>query len=574
VEYEAISYYWGGHDPAHKDSTKIEVEDHAKQVHTVFIRTHLCSGLISLRHPTEVRDFWVDALCINRSDSNEVNNQVAMKFRIFHKAQNQCFWLGNDEDLRKALDFVPAILDIPRIDVLVRDPRSIRRWEAFLTLINDVAFSRLWLVQEVIAAQNTSLHCDSAVIQYSDFVDAVALFVSYRSDLIRLFRHNGQPSRTLIGPRIAITERFIDVTTNALRVLKPNQEIQWRFSLADLVSLLGDLSCTDPRDRIYSVLAFANDMQPHEGTTTDDSRVLPTDQPLRIDYTRDFVDVFRDFVLHAITQSQSLDIICRPWALAIPEREVKLPTWVRPLQSSFPLFDTGGRRYGDSLVGLPAQKCYNASRNFPVSWEKISNSSICVKGIRIDTITQLGPRASEGIIFYEWLELGGCRLAEDGNYIPERFWRTLVGDHGPHFSRPPSWYHRALLHCLAMSADNPDINTSRLIAEVEVESSRIADFLRRVQSVIWNRKFLVCSEGDLIGLAPTVALPGDVVCILFGCSVPVLLRPARGADGRLLDSTKAPAFWNVVGECYIHGIMDGEGIDLESMDKDENFELR
>lgn len=40
----------------------------------------------------------------------------------------------------------------------------------------------------------------------------------------------------------------------------------------------------------------------------------------------------------------------------------------------------------------------------------------------------------------------------------------------------------------------------------------------------------------------------DVVCILFGCSVPVILRPL-GHDG-----------FKLVGKGYVQGVMDGEMI--------------
>ena len=43
---------------------------------------------------------------------------------------------------------------------------------------------------------------------------------------------------------------------------------------------------------------------------------------------------------------------------------------------------------------------------------------------------------------------------------------------------------------------------------------------------------------------------GDVVCILLGCSVPVLLRP----------STDQKSCYEVVGESYVHGVMEGEAM--------------
>lgn len=50
------------------------------------------------------------------------------------------------------------------------------------------------------------------------------------------------------------------------------------------------------------------------------------------------------------------------------------------------------------------------------------------------------------------------------------------------------------------------------------------------------------------GLCPPRTKEGDIICILHGCSVPVVLRPT--ADGMEL-----------VGEAYVHGIMDGEALE-------------
>jgi hypothetical protein len=49
-------------------------------------------------------------------------------------------------------------------------------------------------------------------------------------------------------------------------------------------------------------------------------------------------------------------------------------------------------------------------------------------------------------------------------------------------------------------------------------------------------------------MAPTRARKGDVVRLLFGYSIPVVLRN-RGTD------------FEFVGECYLEGYMDGEVIE-------------
>jgi hypothetical protein len=53
-----------------------------------------------------------------------------------------------------------------------------------------------------------------------------------------------------------------------------------------------------------------------------------------------------------------------------------------------------------------------------------------------------------------------------------------------------------------------------------------------------------------IGLAPKYVEEGDIVCVLLGCSVPVILRPAN-------DPVNA-GLYHFIGESHIHSIMDGE----------------
>lgn len=48
-------------------------------------------------------------------------------------------------------------------------------------------------------------------------------------------------------------------------------------------------------------------------------------------------------------------------------------------------------------------------------------------------------------------------------------------------------------------------------------------------------------------LGPTIIEPGDLCCVFFGASVPILLR-----------RTETEGTYRVVGEAYFHGAMKGE----------------
>jgi hypothetical protein len=135
------------------------------------------------------------------------------------------------------------------------------------------------------------------------------------------------------------------------------------------------------------------------------------------------------------------DIIYRHWVNS--DSDCNLPTWIRPLECALALnSNIPDRLNADGLVGLPRHNVYKASRGtmptFTISSPKSPESprSLFVRGLYIDTILHLSPRAEDGIIQYEWLELGQCDITHEK--IPEAFWRTLVADRGPNGSFTPS----------------------------------------------------------------------------------------------------------------------------------------
>jgi hypothetical protein len=67
------------------------------------------------------------------------------------------------------------------------------------------------------------------------------------------------------------------------------------------------------------------------------------------------------------------------------------------------------------------------------------------------------------------------------------------------------------------------------------------------------RRLITTNKGH-IGMGPCRVRKGDGICVLLGCSIPLILQPRQGQPS-----------YQVVGECYLHGFMDGEVLkELES----------
>ncbi|KAI1360338.1 heterokaryon incompatibility protein-domain-containing protein [Xylaria arbuscula] len=195
-----------------------------------------------------------------------------------------------------------------------------------------------------------------------------------------------------------------------------------------------------------------------------------------------------------------------------------------------------------------------------------------------------------GIVPGEWIAmLGWEKDTNNENRVPDTLWRTLVADRMERGGKPPQWYKRACLHGLvdervsdSQGNIHPVIHSNRSISELT------SKYFKRVESVVWNRRMfelkldkkLHTGESEVIqeepvekpevndaqfatigdyeteppepkyGLAPQGCKVSDVVCILLGCSVPVVLSKDREQR------------YKVVGEAYVHGMMDGEAVEL------------
>ncbi|KAK3344559.1 hypothetical protein B0H65DRAFT_463792 [Neurospora tetraspora] len=60
---------------------------------------------------------------------------------------------------------------------------------------------------------------------------------------------------------------------------------------------------------------------------------------------------------------------------------------------------------------------------------------------------------------------------------------------------------------------------------------------------------LITTDLGYFGIAHTDTQVGDVICVIFGCLSPIILRPLPAEN-----------VFQVVGSCYIHGFSDGEAI--------------
>lgn len=585
-QYAALSYCWGseGHNGRiyflgdnDDEPSVINPEQWgsvARRATSVRIRNNLFRALLRLRsHGKSAQKvaLWVDFLCINQADSAEKTQQLSRMVNIYSSASNVCIWLGeSDRDKRsdEAMAFIPTLMDFAVFDRHANDRKQAKKWYALGELMRDRWFSRRWIVQEIALAKDATVHCGGAIVRWSDFADAASLLVSNQETIKSLFDFSDwREGPNTLGDIEAFGASILLEATNNLFLRKHNGEIKRPIkSIESLVTSLKTFDTSDQRDLIYSLKCIARDTskylwQHDKGGQND----LPAD------YSKSEIEVYKDFTEFCVTTSKSLDIICRPWAMPVKGGKA-LPSWIPLLSSSefgLPEEIYSGRKNGEVLVGHAGQQNYYASSQEPcqvrfdreahdensgakgdAAWSEV----LFARGFRLAKIEDVSARNTGGVITKESLDLGKWPgFGKDTDSVPDPIWRTLVADRNHNGQVPPSWYQRACLRCLEIADvfNNGDLNIGQIL---QGPSDMLRKYLTRVRNVTWNRRFFTATvqefERPLFGLCPPKSREGDFVCILYGCSVPVVMR--ESGSGR---------YMTLIGEAYVHGKMDGEALE-------------
>lgn len=351
-----------------------------------YVTPNLENALRHFRDPQETLTLWVDAICIDQKNEVEKSQQVATMAEIYHKAESVILWLGNHDDTSPAaISFVEHILDIEKLDAHVTAEKSLKDWLAMAQLMRRDWFSRRWVVQELAMAKQAQLHVGDDSVYWSDFAEAVALFARESPRIANLLSNSKdyRYDSTILGDiRASGASSVVEITKDLFR-WTDSPHFERLTSLETLVSSLLTFEATDPRDTIYALLSISKDVSKSfvGYPVCDRQRPGVESTILEADYSKNILEVFKDFVAYCI-RSGSLDIICRAWApntrrpLTLKERiavqmnpenipKIELPSWI-PLLADSPFglpsqAPFGRRKAANSLVGGPQRRPYNAA---------------------------------------------------------------------------------------------------------------------------------------------------------------------------------------------------------------------
>lgn len=513
--YEALSYAWGSTE----DPVDIEIGPNEKG--TLAITQNLAVTLPYLRYADKVRTLWIDAICINQQDLGERSRQVKRMADIYSLADRVVVWLGPEKDNSAKVSHLMSDLSSEiKVDYETRIvtpassvsavhfsdddsdlPYSSDDALGIDALIRRPWFSRLWIWQEIrLARNNPIVVCGTDTIPWA----------SLRQAIFCLARKRWATIHVPLIPVVALQRRLSIILE--LCDSSPN------CSIGSLIRDTATCKCSDPRDRIYAVQSL-----PHHGL----------DRGLKIepDYTKDTAQVYQDFfLLHAGAGSLEMLRFCE----LKNDGPTEMPTWVpnwAETDAPKPLWNSGA-----ACAKIEAVTRYQGDRVLRAAGVVFATvSSVLEMTVIKDYHEGFGQilRLAEQI-----RRLSGCCF--ECHSVIDAFCRTLCANLFRNRYHPPA-------------ASCPSFNDSReAVLEIVRDQkcpSVIAANRRLYFDIVWascqKRSFIITDEGH-IGIAPKATKPGDRVCALLGCEMPLVLR------------TTSNLHFQVVGECYVDGMMDGE----------------
>ena len=597
--YTALSYCWG----TLVDAVSITVDGAP-----VSVTVNLASALRSLRSKGHSH-IWVDALCINQNDKIERGQQILRMKAIYRNAATTIAWLGPDTKNQADTAF-------QRLKVLAtRKPedefenaiaalftgytawRNDPGWSSIKALMDFAYWKRTWIIQELALSRSVLFWWGQSSIGLDILDTAMAnlrdrkpkdYFESGYKDILYLLVIVGK-TRSKHGRE--------SKGMNLERILT--------FSCRSLAS--------EPRDKIFGVL----------GLSSDGSELIPNP-----DYRKPLDAILRELTISMLLRQDSKgkigpsDLICidNP---TVPKR-AELPSWVIDWTK---IWTGPAGNFWASSVERGLQSGYLASGRSNAN-PRISDDGmvLTIRGYVFDRVCSLSavyliggkkPKAflSEGMPGpASEHSLRENVYGGEGDLF-DAIWRSLIADRIAHkkgelsTKQAPSFYgsHFAYLwsenstqskgerlkhtyDCLTAVKSFPiygrtledwsrfsPSESNAIERTADYDEISVQDFGISRSSIgsepngmefiyackfrdMFHRRLLTTRKG-YVGLAHAQSEIGDMICVLEGCTVPMILRPCNRG-------------FRLVGDAYVHGVMNGEHWQAQPLSSIQEFDLK
>jgi Heterokaryon incompatibility protein (HET) len=568
LPYEAISYVWANSTRSRSLALRGGL--------SLKITESLYNALRSIRHSKiedGARAVWADGVCINQEDVVERGQQVKLMAEIYHSACRVITYVGEDvANVERGIDLASNLIRCSKeletctpvtsnLADRVHRKHGIPRnryhpaWHSLRDFLHRPWYTRMWIIQESLHNDNMVMMCGKTSISWEIFTQFCKVIETgvYNS----LLWLEIQPD----------SERRLGAMGQMARLRTEYRQRQ--ISLLELLASSRDLDCSDPRDRVFALTSLLRDAQ------------------IDTDYTKSAARLFTEI---ASAMLSSYGPIVLSYAGVNGNLAVDVASWV-PDWSFAP-------------TQIPVFQCRRFNSSGATAWSMgeidLASGSLRISSKIFDKIVDVTDTLRRAFVTArmtrsawvrdQYLRLTASRSAYPGggSYV-NAFWRTIISDLNPEdrfqgssapvslardfeaYVRPDkARAKREASKAFPMPNIDPtvvaawererDMDGSALdegYKEDEFSSlrggnaviqgrggDRYRDVILKVGNLYWK---LFTTEKGYIGMCVEGVTVGDDVAFFVGVNVSFVLR-----------SLSPISKYQLVGDCYVHGLMNGE----------------
>ncbi|KAJ9609562.1 hypothetical protein H2200_005889 [Cladophialophora chaetospira] len=525
----------------------------------------------------EITVWWIDQICINQEDEADKTQQMKLMKKIFERAHMVMAWLGPaSENSDFAMEMIEQNSPRPAKSTSNKSARAhaslgfdpeveARLSKAIGSLGRRQWWQRTWILPEATAIKSskTWIICGTKRV-------SLKTMLSFRK------RYHYLP------PVIKKAASRFPQTGSVFKLVQHVWVFHWLrtrsrgFKLYRLLDHVAATETTDPRDKIFSMLAFSKEH-------------CKSGSKLQPDYSISPFDAYVQCALWHISRYKNLHVLgfctgirtalnnttavaTRPTAMVgvatadisrqnATGQEQRLPSWTPSWVTKSHRPDTSPllSRMRDTSISHHDKYIFNACgpfRSVKCNFDDKPNKSVTHLSVLGIKLVDIGVVHKEGDLpLYE----KGALCSVTGLAMQEVVHRTIRADVQKCFKRKMKIYYRRL------GGDSQHTNRKNSESSQEMSHSNCLFETNPSQE----------DDTGIIGLATKRAQTGDQVWLLQGCRVLVVLRPhvvAMAHEHGSMDletglgETKAleagQTVYEYVGESFILGLMDGEVVDM------------
>jgi hypothetical protein len=573
--YDAISYAWGDKN----DTLDIYCDGRRLKV-----RVNIHDALQHIRSPSKILLLWADAICINQINLQERGSQVNHMGEVYSRAERVLIWVSRDTegDAVAARDLIlevnkhfndafPGYASMDDVPLLPPDSPLLipERWKAVQTFYCRPWFSRVWVLQEVGLARKAVVLYGTLRFSWAPVIGFVMLLAN-RVDLqaVQVYLNIGRLCDTFEAVWSAKTMEsswedaspYVKDLRNAC--IRSNENLKIPFKQWTNILMTGSrFEASDPRDHVYAFLGHP------AALSRDDNKPL-----VDADYSLQRSDLYWITAVRLLEKMKRLDVlsVIEHSNGAIPTDDASwVPQWnsrsrgvlISPVSGHLPYFDADLQNGTvDAVVVEPLRDLLHgqkSKRHLRLHGLILGTLNACSAVMyREDFHCKTGENMHDGSktnpVESAW-NLTNKNATETVQY-PNRqqaLGLTMATGRNENWNEAEKHlkkYDRDFqVYCRQYCDPGSGLVKSCPLA-LKGDEEYATSFLVIARTVCQRRKFFTATDGRF-GIGLGIIQEGDICCILFGSSVPFIIR-----------RTSEASHYRLVGECYIHGIMHGEAI--------------